>query len=544
MPDTPHAKEVASSLLGACLRPGKDSTDAAFEMKDHLEAAHFYDPDHKRVAAAIFQVLEEGDSPDQIAVTEKLREMGQLEAVGGAMYVTNLSTNAGLPSNAKRYALIVKEKRIRRLLIDFGDRAKQKAYDDTEDALEVLEAAQSGILEIGQAGSGGNGDVESAAEEQMQRHIESARQRRSGKNPIQGVRTGWDDIDKMTSGFEDQEYIVIAARPSMGKTAWAINAALNAINDGNSIAFFSLEMGKKELLDRMAGCLARLDMQKIKQGWATDAELQRMVKAMKMIKNFPIKIIDDPGITSGEFRAKSRRLVRNEGVDMIIVDYLQLFEGSGDGDTREQEVSQISRQMKITAKELDVPVVALSQLNRKPMNRGGGKRPKVSDLRESGAIEQDADIIAFIHRVERATDLDEHDKLGVDPTGLCDFIIGKQRNGPVGTCYLRFEKQYGRFSEINLADEYGITDVNEHELVQGDGSLKGQTIPAWAQNLITEGDGKGDQDENDEEEKPIKTTEVAVHAGDGQPQGTQEMFDEEDGDEPLDIEPDDDEFPF
>lgn len=481
----PHAQDVAARLLGAAMQPTDEGTDAAYEMIDVLGSPHtFFDSDHVRIATAIERLLQrEGESVDQITVSSELQKMGELDTVGGKTYINDLTINAGVTSNAKEYALIVKEAWLKRQIIEKFTTGVKKAYSPETDALEVLEEAQKDVLEIGTGVEGDAETVEDAVQDRVQQHVETTRKRRAGENPITGVRSGWDRIDEYTGGWEGDQFIVVAARPRMGKTAWGVNAALNMADEGHSPAIFSLEMSESQLVDRLIQCYGKVSMQRVRQGYATDQELKDMYMASKKVGDMPIRVVDKPDLSIASFRTKARRLVRQEDVSVIFIDYLQLFQSSGDHNNREQEIAAISRQLKITSKQLEIPIIALAQVNRKPTQRGGGKRPRISDLRESGAIEQDSDMIAFIHRVEEM-DLDMHDKLGVDPTGIADFIIAKQRDGPVGTVYLHFIKEYTRFEPMDLGSEFDEFDEFEGSSISGDGSLEGATMPGWTQKVF------------------------------------------------------------
>jgi len=509
--EPPNAVEVEKRLLGAVIQSSGEG--AAHDMVDVIEGEYrkFYAGRHQRIAYAVMGLLSEGEPVDMMTVTEALRKMGELKNAGGAYYITELTTQAGVSSSVKKYTRIVVEEWLKRRIIESGLEVVQKAQDETTDAFEVLETSQEEILSLGVGDEVDGGRIETGVPERIEQHVESTRLRRSGESPLTGIPTPFDKINDMTGGWGDEELIILAARPSMGKSAFALADAVESAKSGYKTAIFSLEMGQGEWLDRATGYLGEVNMQKVARGYGTDQELLNMYKAAKEIEKLPLWVIDDPGITISGIRAKARRLIRTEGVEQIYIDYLQLVGSSGSFGTREQEVAYISRQLKVMAMDLEVPVIALSQLNRKSLSRGGGKRPGLSDLRESGALEQDADVVGFIHRPERLG-IEQHDKLGVPSDGLADFIVSKQRNGPVGTVFMRFIDEYAKFESMDVKGEFGdnaeIEEDDEHE-----GSAPKASIPSWAEEFVDE-DVQGEQ---------------ATHEVAGNPDPQKSLMDEGDG---------------
>lgn len=500
----PHAKDVAERLLGVAIV----SENAAHKMVDVLGADYkkFFSGKHQRIAAGIMSLISKGDPVDLTTVTQELREMGELESVGGAFYITDLTTKAGNEYSAETYSRIIVERWIKRQIIEKASSIVGRAHDETSDAFEMLSEAQNNMMEIGVESGSDNGDLSTVADDQMKQHIESTKRRRAGENPITGIATGFPRIDEMTGGFGDEELIIIAARPSMGKSAWALVTGINAaVEQGTRTAIFSLEMSKSQWFNRAVGVLAEVNMQKIARGYGSDDELKRMYEATKKVKDLPFWVIDKPGLGVAGIRAKARRLVQSQGIDMIMVDYLQLINSDAIDANREQQVAQISRQLKEIAMDLGIPVVALSQINRRSLSQGGGKRPQLSHLRESGALEQDADIVSFIHRPERLG-IEKHDILEVPSHGLADFIIEKQRNGPVGTVFMKFIEEYAKFKPMDLKAELGEDgeELMDNDQFEGS-SIVGQTIPAWAHNLISEEESndEGEEEEEKDEEETV-----------------------------------------
>jgi len=436
----PHSIEAESSVLGGLLL---DNT-AWDRMGDLLTDNDFYRHEHKLIFAAISTLINNSKPADVITVYEQLQNQGKAEGMGGLGYLNSLAQYVPSASNIRRYAEIVRERSILRKLVTASDEIATNAFNPQGRPIErILDEAEQKIFNIGEEGSRmkqGFQSMETLVVNLMDRVQEMA----DNPNDITGVPTGFYDLDRMTSGLQAGDLVVLAARPSMGKTAFAINIAEHvALNEGLPVAVFSMEMGAAQLAVRVVGSIGRIDQGHLRTGKLTDEEWPRLTDAIERLRTVSLHIDETAGLTSSELRANARRLARRCGkLGLIVVDYLQLMTGSsgGDGENRATELGEISRGLKMLAKELQCPVIALSQLNRGVEQRTD-KRPMMSDLRESGAIEQDADIIMFIYRD------DYYNKDSKDP-GLAEIIIGKQRNGPTGAVRLTFLKPLTRFESL------------------------------------------------------------------------------------------------
>ncbi len=448
----PQATDVEQSVLGAMLIES-EAIPRAIEI---LSAESFYGSNHKKIYAAIAGLFERGNPVDLITLTEELRRRGELDETGGAYYLTELTTRVASAANVEYHARIIAEKYLLREMIETMTSLVGQAYDPGSDAFELLDKVEADIFSISDTQlrrpASSITDVIKATLQQL----EAIHGREGG---ITGVPSGFSRLDDMTSGFQRSDLIIIAARPSMGKTAFALSAARNAAlhpQHPAGVAIFSLEMGAEQLAQRLLTSEARIDAQAARTGRMKDRDWQALARAAGRLSEAPIFIDDTPGLSVLELRAKCRRLKAEHDIGMVIVDYLQLMHGSTSSHNanREQEIAHISRSLKSLAKEINVPVIALSQLNRGVETRGGDKRPHLADLRESGSIEQDADLVCFIYRAERyGITVDEH---GNSTEGLAEVIIGKQRNGPIGTVQLAFVDQYARFE--NLTTYYAPPD--------------------------------------------------------------------------------------
>jgi len=436
----PHSIEAESSVLGGLLL----DNSAWDRMGDLLVDGDFYRHEHQLIYAAIGSLINASKPADVITVFEQLQNQGHAEAAGGLAYLNSLAQYVPSASNIRRYAEIVRERSILRKLVSASDEIATAAFNPKGRAVDkILDEAEQKIFNIGEEGSRmkqGFQSMDSLVVDLLDRVQEMA----DNPNDITGVPTGFHDLDKMTSGLQPGDLVVLAARPSMGKTAFAINIAEHvALNEGLPVAVFSMEMGAAQLAVRVVGSIGRVDQGHLRTGKLTDEEWPRLTEAIERLRTVSLHIDETPGLTPSELRANSRRLARQCGkLGLIVVDYLQLMSGSSgsDGDNRATELGEISRGLKMLAKELQCPVIALSQLNRGVEQRTD-KRPMMSDLRESGAIEQDADIIMFIYRD------DYYNKDSKDP-GVAEIIIGKQRNGPTGTVRLAFLKPLTRFESL------------------------------------------------------------------------------------------------
>ena len=441
----PYAAEAEQAVLAAMLIDG----DAIMRAAEHVDDTMFYREGHRRIFRAMIAVTERGDVVDPLTLADELGRRGELEASGGRDYIGFLVDAVPTAANVEYHAKIVREKALLRRLIEVSTQIVSEAFEGRSTAADLLDEAESKIFQVSQAqGTGGFTRIKELLWPAMER-IEAIS--RDGRT-VTGVASGFLDLDQMTSGFQPSDLVIVAARPSMGKTAFVLSLTQHAaIENSVPVAFFSLEMSKESLVQRMLTSEARIDAQAVRTGRLRDDDFPRLARAAGILSQAPVYIDDTPGITILEMRSKARRLKAEFGVGMVVVDYLQLMQGPAASENRQQEVSQISRSLKALAKELNVPVLALSQLSRAPEQRSGSDkgRPQLSDLRESGAIEQDADLIMFIFREEVYAEREN----GVlkDPSldGKAEIIIGKQRNGPIGQVTLSFHKQYTRFESYS-----------------------------------------------------------------------------------------------
>jgi replicative DNA helicase len=444
----PYSAEAELAVLGGMLIDG-DALTRAIEVVDDTM---FYREGNRRAFRAMRRIFERGDVIDPVTLAEELRGAGDLEAVGGLQFIASVLDAVPTAANIEYHARIVREKAVLRRLIEASTVTIQETYAHQGDIDELLDKAESRIFQIAQTHERkGFVWIKELLWPAMER-IELLSQNSSA---VTGVPTGFYDLDEMTAGFQKGDLVIVAARPSMGKTAFTLNIAQHAaIAEGKCVAFFSLEMSKDSLVQRLLTSEARVDAGRVRTGRLRDDDYPRLAQAAGLLNTAPIYIDDTPGISVLEMRAKARRLKSDrDDLSMIIVDYLQLMQGNTKSENRQQEVSEISRGLKALAKELEVPVVALSQLSRAVESRPD-KRPMMSDLRESGAIEQDADVIMFLYRPEYY--YGPTDKDGNSLEGLAEVVIGKQRNGATGTVRMQFIKEFTRFENFTRrADEGG-----------------------------------------------------------------------------------------
>jgi replicative DNA helicase len=444
----PASAEAERAILGAILLDNQAYPQAA----EFLRADDFSLDSHRRIYLRMMELAESGRPIDFVTLTEQLGQHKEIEAVGGVAYVTSLTDGLPRVKNIEQYVRIVRDKALLRGLIHAASSAIEKAYQQDAPAEEIVDAAESAIFQIAEKRIGqgfmGIPEIVKSSFGSIDKLYEQGQR-------ITGLETHFEDLDGMTSGLQKSDLVIIAARPSMGKTAFAINIAENAaVMDNKVVGVFSLEMSRESLLLRMLCSQALVDSHRLRTGFLGRDDYQKLVGALAALAEAPIFIDDTPGISISEMRAKCRRLQQAQGrLDMVIVDYLQLVAAAPAGsggrryENRTQEVSAISRGLKALAKEMRCPVVALSQLSRAPESRTGNNRPQLADLRESGAIEQDADVVAFIFREEVYKQDDP------DLEGKAELIIAKQRNGPTGTVKLAFIKKSTRFA--NLAQDAG-----------------------------------------------------------------------------------------
>lgn len=452
----PRDGELEEAVLGALML----EKDAYTAVCDILKPECFYEPANRMVYEAV-QHLGAAQKPiDMLTVTEQLRLDGNLDKVGGPVFVSELTSRVLSGANVEFHARIVAQKYLARELISFASEIEKKAFDESNDVDDLLQEAEGRLFEITQRNVKKDvtqiDPVIGAAINQ----ISAAAKRTSG---LSGVESGFHELDKLTSGWQPSDLIIIAARPAMGKTAFVLSMAKNmAVNYDTPVAIFSLEMSNLQLVNRLISNVCELGGEKIKSGQLTSMEWEQLMARIKNLYGAKLYIDDTPSLSIFELRTKARRLVREHQVKFIIIDYLQLMNASGMRfGSREQEVSMISRSLKQLAKELEIPIVALSQLNRSVESRGDskdGKRPQLSDLRESGAIEQDADIVCFIHRPEYYLRSDT-DAEGNDIRGLAEFIVAKHRSGRVDDVKMRFRKEFARFENWEEAPGTSMASV-------------------------------------------------------------------------------------
>lgn len=434
----PRDTDLEEAVLGAIMI----EKDAYMNVCDILTPDSFYDPAHQKIFQAISQLGLSQRPIDMLTVVEQLRANGDLEEIGGPIKITRLTSNIYSAANVEYHAKIVAQKFLARRLISYATNIETKAFDEGNDIDDLLQEAEALLFDISQNQIKREvtqiDPVINLAIEQIQNAANSS----SG---LSGLQTGYHDLDKMTSGWQNSDLIIIAARPAMGKTAFVLSMAKEmTVTHSIPVAIFTLEMANVQLVKRLLSNVASLEGEKIKSGQLSNEEWDRLNASLKNLYSAPLYLDETPGLSITELRTKARRLVREHGVKMIMIDYLQLMNAGGlKLGSREQEVSTISRSLKALAKELNIPIIALSQLNRSTETRED-KRPVLSDLRESGAIEQDADIVCFIHRPEYYTKSGE-DSQGNDIRGLAELIVAKHRSGAVGDVKLRFVSKYAKF---------------------------------------------------------------------------------------------------
>jgi replicative DNA helicase len=432
----PHNIEAEQSILSAILI----ENNTLPEVLEILSDQDFYREAHRKIFKAMVELFERNEPADLVTLTNLLKERGQLGSLGGASYLAELVDTVPMAVNAAHYAKIVQEKASLRRLIEQAASITTRCFEDKGDVEEILDFAERSIFDISENKIKPSfyvlGDILTDTYKAVEEAYEN-------KVLVTGVPTGFRGLDEKTSGLQPGDLIVIAGRPSMGKTALALNIARNAsLETGEPAAIFSLEMSKEQLSLRMLSAEARIDSSRMRGGFLSERDLARINRAAGALYDIPIYIDDSPAISALEIRAKTRRMKMDKGVGLVVIDYLQLMRGRASAERRDLEISEISRSLKALAKELNLPVVALSQLNRKVEDRTN-KRPVLSDLRESGAIEQDADVILFIYRDEVY-----HKEEDNPNKGIAELILAKQRNGPIGAVKLAFLETYTRFEDL------------------------------------------------------------------------------------------------
>lgn len=435
----PQNLEAEESVLSAILL----DNNTLLDVLETLEPEDFYRSAHARMFTAITELFAKNEPVDLVTLANILKEKGQLEEIGGATYLAKLVDTAPLAVNAQHYARIIRDKAALRKLIEHSNAITARCFEDSGDVDDVIDFAEKAVFEIA-----GNKNKKSfyPLSQIIGHSIDTLEERQGNKTLVTGVSTGFSRLDNLTSGFQGSDLIILAARPSMGKTALALNIARNAAIDANTpVAVFSIEMSKEQLSLRLLCAEARIDSSRLRSGFFSREDWVSLTNAAEVLSDADIYIDDSPDLTAMSIRAKARRLKMDKNLGLVIIDYIQLMKGRSSAERRDLEISEISRGLKALAKELDIPVLALSQLNRKLEERHD-KRPQLSDLRESGALEQDADVVAFIYRDE-VYNKDENNP----NKGIAELLLKKQRNGPTGDVKLAFISTYTRFED--LADD-------------------------------------------------------------------------------------------
>ncbi len=436
----PQAPDLEEAVLGALMLE-KNALTAVIEF---LRPEHFYAEAHKLIYEAIIDLFKNSEPVDMRTVVAQLRKNGKLDLVDGAYKIAELTSKVSSAANIEYHARIIIEMAIKRSLIEIASQIHHDAYEDTTDVFELLDKTEQNIFQISDSNLRKNYDTMKSL---MFQAIQELQEKKNHKDGLTGIPTGFSKLDRVTSGWQRSDLVIIAARPGMGKTAFIVSALRNAAIDFNyPVAIFSLEMASLQLVNRLISAEAELESEKIKKGNLAEFEWQQLVHKTNRLSSAPIFIDDTPALSILELRAKCRRLKAEHNIQMVVVDYLQLMKGEAGGN-REQEIASISRALKGVAKELNIPVIALSQLSRGVETRGGDKRPQLSDLRESGSIEQDADIVMFLYRPEYYKITVDED--GMPTQGLAEVIIAKHRNGSLENVKLKFIGKYTKFADFD-----------------------------------------------------------------------------------------------
>ncbi|MBT3646724.1 MAG: replicative DNA helicase [Flavobacteriales bacterium] len=461
----PQAVDLEEAVLGALMLDKEALTDVI----DILKKQSFYKEDHQIIFDAIVDLFQRSEPIDILTVTQELKKRGELDVVGGAFYIAQLTNRVASSANVEFHARIIAQKHIQRELIKISSDTIKQAYDESVDVFDLLDSAEAGLFEVAE------GNIRRSYEDMTKllskavKHIEEI----SKNDGTSGIPSGFTNLDRVTGGFQPSDMVVLAARPGMGKTAFVLSLARNAAVDYKKpIALFSLEMSSLQLANRLIASETEISAEKLKKGTLEPYEWEQLRARIGKLTVAPIYINDTPGLSVFELRAQCRRLKAEKDIQMVIIDYLQLMTASGDGKgNREQEISTISRAIKGIAKELNVPIIALSQLSRAVETRGGDKKPMLSDLRESGAIEQDADMVMFIYRPEYySIDVDEE---GNSTSGMAELIIAKHRNGSTEDVKIRFQNHLARFVnwendnfDSGEEDPFSLTEEDDHQILK------------------------------------------------------------------------------
>lgn len=465
----PQATELEEAVLGALML----EKDALTNVIDILKVESFYKSAHQVIFQAILDLFTDTQPIDLLTVTNQLRKTGTLETAGGAFYITELTSKVASAANIEYHARIITEQAIKREMIRISSEIQRDAYEDTTDVFELLDKMEQSLFQISEKNIRKNySDMKTI----MREAIAEMEIRKHQKDGLTGVPSGFTALDRVTSGWQKSDLVIIAARPAMGKTAFVLSVLRNAaVDHERPVAIFSLEMSSIQLVNRLIAAEAELDSEKIKKGQLADHEWAQLVHKTAKLSKAPLFVDDTPALSILELRAKCRKLKAQHDIQMIVIDYLQLMSGDSKGGNfggnREQEIASISRALKKIAKELSVPVIALSQLSRAVETRGGDKRPQLSDLRESGAIEQDADMVMFLYRPEYYGITEDEDKISTQ--GVGEVIIAKHRNGSLDTVKLRF---IGRFTKFTDLDNFGVPAAGSQE-------------PMYGQNFVSQSSG-------------------------------------------------------
>ena len=467
----PQALDLEEATLGALML----EKDALTKVIDILHPESFYKDSHQLIFKAIYRLFHNSEPIDILTVTNELKKSGELDIVGGPFAITQLTNRVASAANIEFHSRIILQKHIQRELIRISSETIRDAYEDTSDVFAMLDRAEKNLFEVAQGNIRRNFREMSQMVSEAYKNIEAARLHGTG---ITGVQSGFTHLDRITSGWQKSDLIVLAARPGMGKTAFVLSLARNAaIGFNRPVAIFSLEMSSVQLVQRMISSETGIPSEKLRKGTLDNVEWQKLSGMTGKLSSAPVYIDDTPSLSVFDLRSKCRRLKQMHNIEMIVIDYLQLMRGDseGKGGNREQEISSISRSLKAIAKELDVPIIALSQLSRAVESRGGSKRPLLSDLRESGAIEQDADMVLFIYRPEYYGI--EHDEDQAPTKGMAEIIIAKHRNGALDTVKLKFINNLAKFTDPDF-DEFSdnsndarpggsVTDYPNNRLIVG-----------------------------------------------------------------------------
>lgn len=470
----PQAMEMEQAVLGALLL----EKDALNKIVDVVRPEMFYKEGNKLIYEAVNELFQNSEPIDLLTVKNHLSVKGKLDAAGGIFYLTELTSKVASAANIEYHARVIAQKYLMRELIKIGDGMVQSAYDETSDVFDLLDESEKNLFSLSETNLRRKSQRMNDLVAKTLKELEEMAGNETG---ITGVATGFSMLDQMTSGFHGSELIIVAARPAMGKTAFTLSMARNAaVRYGVGVAFFSLEMGASQLVQRLLCGEAEIDAQKMRTGRLEQREWQQLHSRIGALSKAPLFIDDTPALSIMDLRAKGRRLKAEHDIGMIIIDYLQLMQGNvKSGGNREQEIAGISRSLKELAKELDIPIIALSQLSRAVETRGGDKKPMLSDLRESGSIEQDADMVMFLYRPEYYGLTTYED--GTTTQGVAEVIIAKQRSGPVGDVRLQFINKFAKFADLN---DYSM-EQNLAAMGLGGGNTSPAAGAGGSQNTIT-----------------------------------------------------------